>query len=145
MKRNKIALAMTSGIVGLSALSATMAFAGSGQNNTATLEQFLNANPAVAAVVPNVQRSVGGPITSAEFDDEAGGNSVVEFKSTLADGTVQAVFYSMSTGEITEGTAESGGMDAKSGVLDHDGDRNVDTGMSSGASNATNNLNTGGH
>ena len=53
MKRNKLVLAATSGLVGLSVLAGSMAYAASQSDGKSAeeLQQFLTANPKVAAVV----------------------------------------------------------------------------------------------
>ena len=117
MKRNKIALATTSGILGLSVLAGSMAFANSNSNgdSAAELQRFLTANPSLSAAVTSVQTQTGGQVVGAEFDDEAANNAVVEFDVKLADGSEQHVLYTVADGTMAVQAAEQGDGD-------HDGD-----------------------
>ena len=69
MKRNKLVLAATSGLVGLSVLAGSMAYAASQSDGKSAeeLQQFLTANPKVAAVVADVEmrqaRGVNAQVT----------------------------------------------------------------------------------
>lgn len=102
MKRSKIALAATSGLVGLSVLAGSMTFAQgtAGRTDAAELQQFLAANPAVAAVVAQVEAQTGGTVVEAEFDDDHSDNSVVEFEVMMANGSEHDVRYTLASGEI---------------------------------------------
>ena len=103
MKRNKIALAATSGLVGLSVLAGSMAYASSDSTakDAEELAQFLSANPDVAAVVADVETKAGGKVVEAEFDDETQGNGIVEFEVLMADGTEQQMLYTLADGSMT--------------------------------------------
>ena len=103
MKRNKIALAATSGLVGLSVLAGSLAYASTGSDakSAEELAQFLSANPEVAAVVADVETQTGGKVVEAEFDDETQGNGVVEFEVIMADGSEQDVLYTLADGSMT--------------------------------------------
>jgi len=103
MKRNKIALAATSGLVGLSVLAGSMAYASSDSTakDAEELAQFLSANPNVAAVVADVETKAGGKVVEAEFDDETQGNGIVEFEVLMADGTEQQMLYTLADGSMT--------------------------------------------
>ena len=122
MKRNKIALAATSGLVGLSVLAGSMAFASTGSDakSAEELQQFLNANPQVAAVVADVENKTGGKVTEAQFDDETKGNGIVEFDVMMANGSEKNVSYSLADGSMAADVDQhddDGDMDA-----DHDND-----------------------
>ena len=117
MKRNKIALAATSGLVGLSVLAGSMAYASSDSTakDAEELAQFLSANPNVAAVVADVETKAGGKVVEAEFDDETQGNGIVEFEVLMADGTEQQMLYTLADGSMTVDVDEDGDNDG-----DHD-------------------------
>ena len=117
MKRNKIALAATSGLVGLSVLAGSMAYAStdSTAKDAEELAQFLSANPNVAAVVADVETKTGGKVVEAEFDDETQGNGIVEFEVMMADGTEQGMLYTLADGSMTVDVDEDGDNDG-----DHD-------------------------
>ena len=117
MKRNKIALAATSGLVGLSVLAGSMAYAWSDSTakDAEELAQFLSANPAMAAVVADVETKAGGKVVEAEFDDETQGNGIVEFEVMMADGTEQEMLYTLADGSMTVEADEDGDNDG-----DHD-------------------------
>lgn len=102
MKRNKIALAAASGLVGLSVLAGSLAYAanGSSAKDAEELQQFLTANPEVAAVVADVETKTGGKVVEAEFDDDTQGNGVVEFEIVKADGSEQEVYYTLADGSM---------------------------------------------
>lgn len=102
MKRNKIALAATTGLVGLSVLAGSLAYAGTGSDakDAEELQQFLTANPDVAAVVKDVETKTGGKIVEAEFDEKTQGNGVVEFEIMMADGSEQEVLYTLADGSM---------------------------------------------
>ena len=123
MKRNKIALAATSGLVGLSVLAGSLAYAGSDAKSAEELQQFLSANPKVAAAVAGVETKTGGKIVGAEFDDEAAGNAIVEFEIMMADGTEQEVLYTLADGSMAVEADEDGNDDDGA---DHDGDNDGD-------------------
>ncbi|MEX5516616.1 hypothetical protein [Pseudophaeobacter sp. 1A09344] len=119
MKRNKIALAATSGLVGLSVLAGSLAYASTGSDakSAEELAQFLSANPNVAAVVADVETKTGGKVVEAEFDDETAGNGIVEFEIMMADGSEQEVLYTLADGSMTVAADEDGDMDG-----DHEND-----------------------
>lgn len=125
MKRNKIALAATSGLVGLSVLVGSLAYASTGSDakSAEELQQFLTANPEVAAVVADVETKTGGKVTEAEFDDEAQGNGIVEFEVMMADGSEQEVLYTLADGSMTVEVDEDGDDDG-----DMDGDHDDEDG-----------------
>ena len=102
MKRNKIALAATSGLVGLTVLAGSLGYASTGSDakDAEELAQFLSANPEVAAVVADVETKTGGKVVEAEFDDETQGNDVVEFEIMMADGSEQDVLYTLADGSM---------------------------------------------
>ena len=104
MKRNKLVLAATSGLVGLSVLAGSMAYAASQSDGKSAeeLQQFLTANPKVAAVVADVETKTGGKVMEAEFDDEAQGNGVVEFEVVMADGSEQEVLYTLADNSMND-------------------------------------------
>ena len=114
MKRNKIALAATSGLVGLSVLAGSLAYAStdSTAKDVEELAQFLSANPKVAAVVADVETKTGGKVVGAEFDDETQGKGIVEFEVMMADGNEQDMLYTLADGSMTVEADED----------DHDGD-----------------------
>ncbi|WP_424990581.1 PepSY domain-containing protein [Fluviibacterium sp. S390] len=103
MKRTKLARTATAGLLGLSVLAGSMAYASSGSDakSAEELKQFLTANPEVAAVLAEVESKTGGKVTEAEFDDDAPANSVVEFEILMADGTEQEVYYTLADGTMT--------------------------------------------
>ena len=115
-----------SGLVGLSVLAGSMAYAATGSDakDAAELQQFLNANPKVAAVVADVETKTGGKVVEAEFDDETQGNGIVEFDIKMADGSGQDVHYTLADGSMTVDVDEDGDMD---GGHDDEGGEN-DTG-----------------
>ena len=125
MKRNKIALAATSGLVGLSVLAGSMAFAAtdSDAKSAAELQQFLKANPNVAAAVAGVETKTGGKIVGAEFDDETKGNATVEFEVVMADGSEQEVLFTLADGAMKVQADEDGADDG-----DMDGDNDDEAG-----------------
>jgi hypothetical protein len=102
MKHNKLAIAATSGIVGLSLAAGTMAFAAgtSDAKSAEELKLFLDANPQVAAVVAHVETKTGGKVMEAEFDDDTAGNGVVEFEVVMTDGSEQEVLYTLADGSM---------------------------------------------
>jgi hypothetical protein len=119
MKRNKLVLAATSGLVGLSALVGSMAYA-AGQSDAKSaeeLQQFLTANPEVAAVVGDVETKTGGKVMEAEFDDETQGNGVVEFEVVMADGSEQDILYTLADNSMTVNAEDQ----------DDDGDDDAET------------------
>lgn len=129
MKRNKIALAATSGLVGLSVLAGSFAYASTGSDGTsaAELQQFLAANPEVAAAVGGVEAKTGGKVVGAEFDDEAKGNGVVEFEVRMADGSEQDVLYTLADGSMNVAADEDGdGGDMDGDHQDDDGGNEAD-------------------
>ena len=103
MKRNKIALAATSGLLGLSIIAGSLAYASSGSDakDAEELAQFLSANPEVAAVVADVETQTGGTVVEAEFDDDTQGNGIVEFEIMMADGSEQEVLFTVADGSMT--------------------------------------------
>lgn len=111
MKRNKIALAATSGLVGLSVFAGSMAYAAgnSDAKSAEELQQFLTANPEAAAAVSGVETKTGGKVTGAEFDDQTTGNGVVEFEVMMADGSEQDVLYTLADGSMTVDADDEGG------------------------------------
>lgn len=128
MKRNKIALAATSGLVGLSVLAGSLAYAST--NSTAKdaeeLAQFLSANPNVAAVVADVETKTGGKVVEAEFDDETQGNGVVEFEVMMADGSEQEVLYTLADGSMTVEVDDDDEDDDDENEADEDGENEAD-------------------
>lgn len=103
MKRSTIAYAASSGLLGLSILAGSVAYAQSleGGGDAAELQAFLEANPAVVEAVTAVETETGGTVVEAEFDDETPGNSVVEFEIEMADGSEQEVLYNLADGSMT--------------------------------------------
>ena len=130
MKRNKIALAATSGLVGLSVLAGSVAYAAgnSDAKSAEELQQFLGANPEVASVVADVETKTGGKVVEAEFDDETAGNSVVEFEVMMADGSEQDVLYTLADGSMAV-NLDDGDDDGETNDdgNDHDGDGDGET------------------
>lgn len=124
MKRNKIALAATSGLVGLSILAGSVAIAQSngGMSEEAELQKFLSANPAVAAVVADVESQTGGTVIEAEFDDETPDNGVVEFEVEMADGTEQDVLFTLADGSMTVEADDEDDDDEAEGETETDDD-----------------------
>ena len=124
MKRNKIALAATSGLVGLWVLAGSLAYASTGSDakDAEELAQFLSANPEVAAVVADVETQTGGKVVEAEFDDETQGNGVVEFEVMMADGSEQDVLYTLAGGSMTVDVDDD---DDENGA-DEDGENDAD-------------------
>jgi len=121
MKRNKIALAATSGLVGLSVLAGSMAFAATDMatKSAEELQVFLTANPNVAAVVADVETKTGGKVVEAEFDDETQGNGIVEFEVMMADGTEQEMLYTLADGSMTvEADEDDDNEDGENGADD---------------------------
>jgi len=134
MKRNKIALAATSGLVGLSVLAGSMAYAAgnSDAKSAEELQQFLGANPEVASVVADVETKTGGKVVEAEFDDETAGNGVVEFEVMMADGSEQDVLYTLADGSMAvnpDDGDDDGNDDGETNDdgNDHDGDGDGET------------------
>lgn len=103
MKRTTIAYAASSGLLGLSILAGSLAYAQNleGGGDAAELQAFLEANPAVVEAVTAVETETGGTVVEAEFDDETPGNSVVEFEIEMADGSEQEVLYNLADGSMT--------------------------------------------
>ena len=103
MKRSTIAYAASSGLLGLSILAGSLAYAQSleGGGDAAELLAFLEANPAVVEAVTAVETETGGTVLEAEFEDETPGNSVVEFEIEMADGSEQEVLYHLADGSMT--------------------------------------------
>ena len=103
MKRTTIAYAASSGLLGLSILAGSVAYAQSleGGADAAELQAFLEANPAVVEAVTAVETETGGTVVEAEFDDETPGNSVVEFEIEMADGSEREVLYHLADGSMT--------------------------------------------
>ncbi|MAO27114.1 hypothetical protein [Roseovarius sp.] len=103
MKRSTIAYAASSGLLGLSILAGSVAYAQSleGGADAAELQAFLEANPAVVEAVTAVETETGGTVVEAEFDDETPGNSVVEFEIEMADGSEREVLYHLADGSMT--------------------------------------------
>lgn len=103
MKRSTIAYAASSGLLGLSILAGSVAYAQNleGGGDAAELQAFLEANPAVVEAVTAVETETGGTVVEAEFDDETPGNSVVEFEIEMADGSEQEVLYNLADGSMT--------------------------------------------
>ncbi|WP_370212831.1 PepSY domain-containing protein [Roseovarius sp.] len=103
MKRTTIAYAASSGLLGLSILAGSVAYAQSleGGADAAELQAFLEANPAVVEAVTAVETETGGTVVEAEFDDETPGNSIVEFEIEMADGSEQEVLYNLADGSMT--------------------------------------------
>lgn len=128
MKRNKIALAATSGLVGLSVLAGSLAYAStdSTAKDAEELAQFLSANPNVAAVVADVETKTGGKVVEAEFDDETQGNGVVEFEVMMADGSEQEVLYTLADGSMTVEVDDDDEDDDDENEADEDGENEAD-------------------
>ncbi|WP_336096683.1 PepSY domain-containing protein [Roseovarius sp. CH_XMU1461] len=103
MKRTTIAYAASSGLLGLSILAGSLAYAQNleGGADAAELQAFLEANPDVVEAVTAVEIETGGTVVEAEFDDETPGNSVVEFEIEMADGSEQEVLYHLADGSMT--------------------------------------------
>lgn len=103
MKRTTIAYAASSGLLGLSILAGSLAYAQNleGGADAAELQAFLEANPAVVGAVTAVEIETGGTVVEAEFDDETPGNSVVEFEIEMADGSEREVLYHLADGSMT--------------------------------------------
>lgn len=103
MKRTTIAYAAGSGLLGLSILAGSLAYAQSleGGGDAAELQAFLEANPAVVEAITAVETETDGTVVEAEFDDETPGNSVVEFEIEMADGSEQEVLYHLADGSMT--------------------------------------------
>lgn len=103
MKRSTIAYAASSGLLGLSILAGSVAYAQSleGGADAAELQAFLEANPAVVEAVTAVETETGGTVVEAEFDDETPGNSVVEFEIEMADESEREVLYNLADGSMT--------------------------------------------
>ena len=103
MKRTTIAYAASSGLLGLSILAGSVAYAQSleGGADAAELQAFLEANPAVVEAVTAVETETGGTVVEAEFDDETPGNSVVEFEIEMADGSEREGLYHLADGSMT--------------------------------------------
>lgn len=120
MTRNKIALAATSGLVGLSVFAGSMAFAATDTTTVSAqaLQQFLTANPEVSAAVAGVETQTGGKVVGAEFDEKAAGNGIVEFEVMMADGTEQDMLYTLADGSMTVEADEDGDDGVNDG--DHD-------------------------
>jgi hypothetical protein len=110
MKRNKITLAATSGLVGLSVFAGSLAYAGteSDPKSAAELQQFLKANPKVAAAVSGVETKTGGKVVGAEFNDETASKGTVEFEVMMADGSDQEVLYKLADGSLAVAQDEDG-------------------------------------
>ena len=129
IKRNKIALAATSGLVGLSVLAGSLAYAStdSTAKDVEELAQFLSANPKVAAVVADVETKTGGKVVGAEFDHETQGNGIVEFEVMMADGNEQDMLYTMADGSMTvEADEDDHDDDNDDNDNDHDNDGDSD-------------------
>jgi hypothetical protein len=132
MKRNKLALAATSGLVGLSVFAGSMAYAAenSDAKSAEELQQFLTANPEVAAVVADVETKTGGKVMEAEFDDETKGNGVVEFEVVMPDSSKQEVQYTLADGSMAVDVHDNDddGDDGDDGdnEADDDGDNESD-------------------
>lgn len=128
MKRNKIALAASSGLVGLSVLAGSFAFAATGKDakDAEELQQFLSANPEVAAVVTDVEAKTGGKVVEAEFDDETQGNGVVEFEIMMGDGSEQEVLYTLADGSMTMDVDDDEDGDDDESETDEDGENEAD-------------------
>ena len=126
MKRNKLALAATSGLVGLSVFAGSMAYAAenSDAKSAEELQQFLTANPEVAAVVADVETKTGGKVMEAEFDDETQGNGVVEFEVVLPDSSKQEVHYTLADGSMTVDVQDQD--DDGDNEADEDGENEAD-------------------
>ena len=137
MKRNKIALAATSGLVGISVLAGSLAYAStdSTAKDAEELAQFLSANPNVAAVVADVETKTGGKVVGAEFDDETQGNGIVEFEVMMADGNEQDMLYTMADGSMT---VEADEDDHDGDNDDNDGDNDDNDGDNDGDSDGEN-------
>ena len=126
MKRNKLALAATSGLVGLSVFAGSMAYAAenSDAKSAEELQQFLTANPEVAAVVADVETKTGGKVMEAEFDDETKGNGVVEFEVVMPDSSKQEVHYPLADGSMAVDVQDDD--DDDDNESDDDGDNEAD-------------------
>ena len=135
MKRNKIALAATSGLVGLSMLAGSLAYASTGSDakSAEELQQFLTAHPEVSTALTGVETKTGGKVVGAEFDDESASKGIVEFEVMMADGTEQEVLYTLADGSMAVQADEDGGDDG-----DMDGD-NGDNDDEAGENEADNN------
>ena len=127
MKRNKIALAATSGLVGLSVLAGSLAYASTGSDakDAEELQQFLSANPEVAAVVKDVETKTGGKVVEAEFGDETEAKGIVEFEIMMADGSEQEVLYTLADGSMTVDVDDDDDGD-HDGEADDDGENEAD-------------------
>lgn len=103
MKRTTIAYAASSGLLGLSNLAGSLAYAQNleGGADAAELQAFLEANPAVVGAVTAVEIETGGTVVEAEFDDETSDNSVVEFEIEMADGSEREVLYHLADRSMT--------------------------------------------
>ena len=127
MKRNKIALAATSGLVGLSVFAGSLAYASTGSDakDAEELQQFLSANPEVAAVVKDVETKTGGKVVEAEFGDETEAKGIVEFEIMMADGSEQEVLYTLADGSMTVDVDDDDDGD-HDGEADDDGENEAD-------------------
>lgn len=125
MKRNKLVLIATSGLVSLSVLAGSMAYASgnSDARSAEELQQFLTANPEVAAVVADVETRIGGEVREAKFDDETPGNGVIEFDVVMADGSEQDALYTLADGSMSVDADDHDDDDD-----DHDDGENDDDG-----------------
>lgn len=126
MKRKDIALAATAG---LTILGGSVAYASgkSDANSAAELQSFLKANPAVAALVPDVEAKTGGTVAGAEFDDETAGNGVIEFEVKMADGAEQTLLYTRADGSMKVMASDDEGDDeGRDDDGEHDDDGETD-------------------
>jgi len=91
MKRTTITRTAAAGIIALSALGGSMAYAAAEANSPASdaaeLQQFVAANPSVAKLIADVETKTGGKVTGISHEDMKGAKGMFGVEVTKADGT----------------------------------------------------------
>ena len=102
MKRNVMKSAAATGLVSLSVLAGSMAFAATdgSAKDAAEMQTFLASNPAHAKMVSTVEAKTGGKVVSAEVFTKDG--KLIEFSDAMANGNEQEVILNTADGSIMD-------------------------------------------
>lgn len=117
MKRNKLMIAATAGLVGLSTLGGTVAVAQSNgdSKDTAEVQAFLKSSTSILQAIQAAESESGGTAVSAEFDDSKSG-SFYEVDTVKGD-QLMSVRVDAASGTVTA-SKDEGMLSQKSGEDD---------------------------
>lgn len=140
MNRKTIIGAATAGLVSLSALTGSAAFAATNGNSSdaAELQQFLASNPAYAKVITGVEAKTGGKVTGlAHEGDNTTNAKTLEVEVTMADGTRQDYAVNPADGSMNAVASNNDKEKTEQGT-------DTENGNDNGGENGADNENDGG-